>query len=244
MTSRILGFAYGVLAYVFFLVTFLYAIGFVGGVVVPKSIDSGPAIPVSHALLVDAALLALFAIQHSVMARQGFKQWWTKIIPEPIERSTYVLITSLLLALLFWQWRPILLVVWQVGNPVVGIVVQAIFWLGWLVVLLSTFMIDHFELFGLRQVYLHLMGKKAVAPAFVTPGLYRYVRHPVLLGFVVAFWAAPTMTAGHALFAVATTAYIVAGIWLEEHDLIGLFGDAYREYRKRVPMLIPRPKPK
>jgi protein-S-isoprenylcysteine O-methyltransferase Ste14 len=242
MTSRMLGFAYGVLAYAFFLVTFLYAIGFVGGLVVTKSIDSGPAVPVSHALPVDVALLGLFAIQHSLMARPGFKQWWTEIIPEPIERSTYVLLTDLLLALLFWQWRPILLVIWQVGNPVVGIVLQAIFWLGWLVVLLSTFMIDHFELFGLRQVYLYLMGKKAGAPAFATPGFYRWVRHPIMLGFVIAFWAAPTMTAGHALFAVATTGYILAAIQLEERDLIGLFGEAYRGYRKRVPMLIPWPK--
>ena len=244
MTGRILSFVYGVLTYVFFLATFLYAIGFVGNLVVAKSIDSGTAVPVSHALPIDAALLALFAIQHSVMARRGFKQWWTKIVPEPIERSTYVLISSLLLALLFWQWRPIFAVVWEIESPLIRVVVQTMFWLGWLVVLLSTFMIDHFDLFGLRQVYLHLLGKKAAAPAFVTPGLYRWVRHPILLGFLIAFWAAPTMTVGNALFAAATTAYMVAAIQLEERDLIETFGEAYREYRKRVAMLIPRPKSK
>jgi len=244
MIGRLLSFAYGLLAYVLFLMAFLYSVGFVGNFAVPKSIDSGPVLPLGNALTIDAALLALFAIQHSVMARRGFKQWWTRIVPEPIERSTYVLISSLLLALLFWQWRPILAVVWEIESPLIRAVVQTMFWLGWLVVLLSTFMIDHFELFGLRQVYFHLMGKKAAAPAFVTPGFYRLVRHPILLGFLISFWAAPTMTAGRAIFAVATTAYMVAAIQLEERDLIETFGDAYREYRKRVAMLIPRPKPK
>lgn len=243
--SRAGAFVYGVIAYAVFLVAFLYAIGFVGNMVVPKSIDSGVPVSFAEALLINVGLLALFAVQHSVMARPGFKKWWTQIVPEPVERSTFVLLASLILLLLYWQWRPLPDVVWDVQNTLGRSLLLALFWTGWVIVLLSTFMIGHFDLFGLRQVYFHRLGKEYPPPRFVTPGLYLYIRHPIMLGFVIAFWATPTMTVGHLLFAVVTTAYIVIAVkFFEEHDLVGLFGESYQAYRKRVSMLIPLPKKK
>jgi protein-S-isoprenylcysteine O-methyltransferase Ste14 len=238
--ARILGIAYGLVVYLFFLGTFLYAIGFVENALAPKSIDApGAVAPSAPALLIDAALLALFAVQHSVMARPAFKRWWTRIVPSSVERTTFVLFASLALALLCWQWRPMAGNVWMVQQPVLAYLLEGISWLGWGTVLVSTFLISHFELFGLVQVFASLRGRPVPQPEFRTPGLYRYVRHPIYLGFLLAFWSTPTMTVGHLVFSVATTGYILLGIWFEERDLVAHFGKRYRQYREQVGMLLP-----
>ena len=237
--SRFIAFLYGLACYALFFVTFLYAIGFVMDLAVPKTIDSGTVVPLAQALIVNMLLMAVFAVQHSVMARKQFKAWWTQFVPPQVERSTYVLLASLALVLLFWQWRPMPVPVWQIADPYLAVAVTVLSFIGWLIVLTSTFLINHFELFGLQQVVNNLAGRSASAARFRTPLYYKFVRHPLYLGFIIAFWAAPTMTVGRLLFAAVTTAYIFVGIVLEERDLVELFGDEYRRYRQRVSMLVP-----
>jgi protein-S-isoprenylcysteine O-methyltransferase Ste14 len=239
MFVRITAFVYGLICYLIFLGTFLYAIGFVGNVVVPKAIDTGIEVPPAQALIVDAILLSLFAVQHSVMARQWFKRAWTKIVPEPVERSTYVLLASLVLLLLFWQWQPMRTIIWDVRNPTGRTVLQGLFWIGWGQVLASTYLVDHFGLFGLKQVYNYLKQRRDEPPPFKTPALYRLVRHPLYLGFIIAFWSTPRMTLGHLFFAVMCSAYIVVAIQFEERDLLRFYGESYHKYREQVSMLFP-----
>ena len=230
---------YGLFCYAVFLASFLYAIGFIGDLVVPKTIDSIPSSNMPEALAVNLVLLGLFAVQHSVMARQGFKAVWTRIVPRALERSTYVLISSLLLGLICWKWQAIPTVVWNISSPVFKTLLLALFALGWLILLLSTFMINHFDLFGLRQVYLRLRGLDYTPLSFTERALYKFVRHPIYLGFVIAFWATPHMSVGHLIFSIATTGYIFIGIFLEERDLMKYHGVDYGAYRARVPMLLP-----
>jgi methanethiol S-methyltransferase len=241
MMSRLVVFAYGVAAYGVFFVTYLYAAGFVGNLVVPKSLDSAPTAPFGTALLINLGLLGLFAVQHSVMARPWFKRALLRVLPQAAERSTYVLASSLALILLFWQWSPLGGVIWDVQNPVGRAVLYGAFAFGFLLVLVTTLLINHFDLFGLRQVWLHLLGREYRPLHFVTPGPYRLVRHPLYVGWFFAFWATPTMTVTHLLFAVMTTGYILVAIQLEERDLIAAHPE-YAEYRRRVPMVIPMPK--
>jgi methanethiol S-methyltransferase len=237
--TRFISFVYGLAAYLAAMASIAYSVGFVSGLIVPKTIDTGTIVPMTEAVGVDLLLLAVFAIQHSVMARKGFKLWWTRFVPKSVERSTFVLVSGLALTLLLWQWRPIPAVIWSIEDPAIAMAVTGLSFVGWLILLTSTFLINHFELFGLHQVANNLTGRKMPTPQFRTPLFYKIVRHPLYLGFLIAFWAAPTMTVGHLLFAVACTAYIFIGILLEERDLIDLFGDEYRSYRNRVSMVLP-----
>ena len=237
--GKLVAFLYGMVAYLAFAVVIVYAIGFVTGLMVPKTIDSGPAGPLVESIVINLVLLTIFALQHSVMARPQFKKWWTTIVPKSVERSTYVLLASLALALVFWQWRPVPGVVWEAKDPTIAASLLYLGLFGWVLVFISTFMINHFELFGLHQVANNLTGKSMPPMKFKTPMLYNVVRHPIYLGFIVFVWATPTMTAGHLLFAAVVTAYIFVGIALEDHDLIEVFGDEYRRYRARVAMIVP-----
>jgi protein-S-isoprenylcysteine O-methyltransferase Ste14 len=236
--KRLAVFLYGIACYAVFFVTFLYGIGFIGNLWVPKSIDSPRDVAFGTALLVNLGLLGLFAVQHSVMARPAFKRWWTRIVPEPAERSTYVLFSSLALAVLFWFWQPMGGVVWNITSSAGVKAMYIVFAAGWLLLLYVTFLIDHFDLFGLRQVWLQLVGKPFTPVTFKTPWLYRQMRHPLYVGWLMIFWATPTMTVAHLVFAIMTTAYILVAIQFEEHDLIAVHPE-YSEYRKRVPALIP-----
>ena len=238
MLNRIAAFLYGAVCYLVFFVTFLYAIGFIGNFVVPKSIDSGPLMPFWYALAINAILLAVFALQHSVMARQWFKAAWTRIVPPVVERSTYVLLSSLALLLMFWKWQPIGGVIWSVDNYYGRLAIEASYAFGWITVFVATCLINHFDLFGLRQVWLNLLGRPEQPLKFRTPGPYRYVRHPLYVGWLLVFWSAPVMTAAHLVFAIATTAYILVAIQFEERDLTKAHPE-YAEYRRRVPMIIP-----
>lgn len=238
MLGRVAAFFYGVACYVLFLATFLYAIGFLGNFGVPKSIDSGPQSPFAQALAINALLLGLFALQHSVMARPWFKAAWTRIVPKSVERSTYVLFSSVAMFLLFWKWQPMGGVIWNVQNAYGRLALQALYASGWLTILIATFLINHFDLFGLRQVWLNLLGRTYTEIGFRTPGPYRYVRHPLYVGWLLTFWSAPVMTSAHLVFAIATTLYILVAIQLEERDLARSHGE-YAEYRRQVPMLVP-----
>lgn len=238
---KVIHFLYGLVAYGLFLAAFNYAVLFVADIWVPKTIDTGGSASLGMALLVDTAVLLLFALQHSGMARQGFKRWWTRIVPEPVERSTYVLFSSLALVLLFVLWQPIPTLVWDVGWEPGRIVLWAVFGLGWAIVFAATLMIGHGGLFGIQQVWRQLQGQDRPADRFRVPGLYKVVRHPIMMGFLIAFWATPTMTVGHLLFAGATTGYILVAVQLEERDLVARFGDRYRQYRRQVPAFFPLP---
>ena len=240
--KRYLTIGYGAAAYLLFAVAFLYAIGFVGNLAVPRSVDHGITASIGEAVVVNLVLLGLFGVQHSVMARPGFKRWWTRIVPTPIERSTYVILASVVLLLLYWQWRTMPAVIWDVWHPAGRVALWSLFWLGWLIALGATFMVSHFDLFGLRQVYLAWRGKPYTHIGFHARLLYRLVRHPLMLGFLIAFWAAPTMTAGHLLFSIGMTGYILIATQLEERDLVAALGDEYRDYRRDVPRLLPRPR--
>jgi methanethiol S-methyltransferase len=237
--KRYLTIGYGAVSYLLFLVVILYAIGFVGDFMVPRGVDHGIAAPLWQAVAVNVLLLGLFGAQHSVMARPGFKRWWTRFVPSTIERSTYVLLSNAALLLMYWQWRAMPTLIWDVRQPAARLALWGLFGIGWAMVFASTFMINHFDLFGLRQVYLAWRGKPYAELEFHTVLLYRLVRHPLMLGFLIAFWATPTMTAGHLLFAIGTTSYILLALQLEERDLMAAMGDQYRDYRRRVPMLIP-----
>jgi methanethiol S-methyltransferase len=237
--KRILFLLYGVISYVIFFVTFCYAIGFVSGLVVPKHIDSTPDAPLAIALLINAALLTLFALQHSVMARPAFKRWWTQFVPQQIERSTYVLLASLCLVVMFWKWQPLGGIIWQVESGVAQLILRIGSFTGFLIVLLATFQINHFDLFGLRQVWIYFQRKPYTNVTFRTPLFYKYVRHPLYFGFLLAFWSTPVMTIAHLFFAVMTTGYILVAIQLEERDLINEFGESYLSYKRKLPMIIP-----
>jgi methanethiol S-methyltransferase len=239
MFARLVILFYAIVSYAVFLVSSLYAVGFVGNFLVPKSIDTGGPANLREAIVVNLLLLGIFALQHSVMARPAFKRWWAKVFPVACQRSTYVLLSSLILLLLFWQWQPIPMPIWQADGMAAWLLV-GIFWLGWSIVFASTFMIDHFDLSGLRQAFVALRGTAAPGQSFKTPLLYKVVRHPLMLGFLLAFWAAPEMSAGHLLFAIVTTAYILVGLQFEERDLVAEFGAVYQHYRRHVPMLLPR----
>ncbi len=239
--GRVAALIYGLVCYVMFLGVYLYAIGFMGNFVVPKTIDSGADGPLAQAILINLLLLGVFAIPHSVMARPTFKRWWTKMVPKAIERSTYVLVSNLALILLFWQWRPMGGMIWNVENSIGRTILWGLFGLGWLLVLLSTLQINHLDLFGMRQVWLYFRGKPYTPVKLATPVFYRHVRHPLYAGWITAFWATPTMTAAHLVFAIGTTAYILIAIPFEERNLVEDHGEGYVEYRKRTPMLIPRP---
>lgn len=243
-THRLACFAYGAIVYVAFLGIFTYCIGFVEGFVVPKDINTGVPGPRLESIVINALLLSLFVIQHTIMARPWFKKAWTKVIPVAIERSTFVLAATCVLVLVFWQWRPMPGVVWNVTAEPARIALYALSAFGWLLVLYATFCIDHFDLFGLRQVFFHVRGKEYHHPGFATPWLYKVVRNPLMLGFIIAFWAAPTMTEGHLLFAALVTGYVFIGVWFEERDLMAILGDDYRAYRARTPMLLPLPRGK
>ncbi len=233
-------FLYGVLSYLVFFIAFLYSIGFVGRLLVPKDVNMGMESNITEAIIINLLLLSVFAIQHTIMARPTFKKWWTTIISPAIERSTFVLLTSLILLLIFWQWRPMTDMVWDVQNETFALVINIIFWLGWLIVFLSTFMINHFHLFGLDQVYNNLKNKPPTGLNFKEIFFYKFVRHPIMTGFIIAFWATPTMTTGHLLFAVVTTLYIIIAVkYFEEKDLKNEIGEAYESYQKRVPMFFP-----
>jgi len=237
--ARVGIFLYGIVSYLVFFAVFLYAMGFIGGFLTPTMLDGVPKSPLWKALAIDLALLAAFALQHSGMARPGFKRWWTRIVPEPAERATYVLLSSLLLAAMFVHWQPIGGLIWNITDPTAREVVIGVYLFGWALLLYTTFLIDHFDLFGLKQVWRRLVGASYRPPQFHTPGLYRFVRHPLYIGWLIIFWAAPTMTVAHLVFAWATTVYILLAIPLEERDLVTAFGDEYIEYRRRTPMLIP-----